>query len=69
VDEDEVTETVLATRLSTAAAQKGADGKGPQVFLRADRALDYGRVMRVMGELSRAGLTRVSLVTVVEEGR
>ena len=35
----------------------------PQVFLRADRALDYGRVMRIMGELSRAGLTRVALVT------
>ena len=36
----------------------------PQIYLRADRALDYGRVMRVMGELNRAGLNRVSLVTV-----
>ena len=41
--------------------------KPPQVFLRADRGLDYGRVMRVMGELNRAGLNRVALVT-VEEG-
>ena len=39
----------------------------PQVFLRADRALDYGRVMKVMGELNRAGLTRVALVTVGED--
>jgi biopolymer transport protein TolR len=69
LDEDEVTEATLAGRLATAAGQKGADGKGPQVFLRADRGLDYGRVMRVMGELSRAGLTRVALVTVGEEGR
>ena len=35
----------------------------PQIYLRADRGLDYGRVMTVMGELSRAGLTKVSLVT------
>ena len=41
-------------------------GDPQQIFLRADRSLDYGRVMRVMGELSRAGLTRVALVTVGE---
>jgi biopolymer transport protein TolR len=34
-----------------------------QLFLRADTNLDYGRVMAVMGELNRAGLDRVSLVT------
>jgi biopolymer transport protein TolR len=39
----------------------GADA--PQIYLRADRSLDYGRVMQVMGELSRAGLTKVALVT------
>ena len=38
-------------------------GKGPDITLRADRALDYGRVMAVMGELNRAGLNRISLVT------
>ena len=38
-------------------------GEGPDVTLRADRALDYGRVMAVMGELNRAGLNRISLVT------
>ncbi len=37
--------------------------KGPDITLRADRALDYGRVMAVMGELNRAGLNRISLVT------
>ena len=36
---------------------------GPRVFLRADRALDYGRVMSVMGEINRAGLRRVALVS------
>ncbi|MFT6472801.1 MAG: biopolymer transport protein TolR [Qipengyuania sp.] len=36
---------------------------GPDITLRADRALDYGRVMAVMGELNRAGLNRISLIT------
>ena len=35
----------------------------PQIYLRADRSLDYGRVMQVMGEISRTGLTKVALVT------
>ena len=39
------------------------EGRLPLVVLRADRALDYGRVMAVMGELNRAGFTSISLVT------
>ena len=35
----------------------------PLITLRADRALDYGRVMAVMGELNRAGCRAISLVT------
>ena len=46
-----------------AARRSAAGGDGPPVVLRADRTLDYGRVMRVMGELNRAGLNKVSLVT------
>ena len=38
-------------------------GEGPDITLRADRGLDYGRVMAVMGELNRAGLNRIALVT------
>ena len=49
-------------QVRAAIAEKGA-GKPPQVYLRADRGLDYGEVMRVMGELNRAGLNRVALVT------
>ena len=40
-----------------------SSGKKPQVTLRADKALDYGRVMAVMGELNRAGFNSISLVT------
>jgi biopolymer transport protein TolR len=43
------------------ALQRG--GEPPLIVLRADRALDYGRVMQVMGELGRAGFTAISLVT------
>lgn len=38
-------------------------GEGRPVTLRADRVLDYGRVMAVMGELNRAGCNQISLVT------
>ncbi|VVT13773.1 membrane spanning protein in TonB-ExbB-ExbD complex [Sphingomonas sp. EC-HK361] len=67
LDKEEIAESDLPSRLEGIAAQ-GTPDQPPQVFLRADRALDYGRVMRVMGELNRAGLNRVSLVTVGDEG-
>lgn len=59
IDEVEVPMAALPDRL--AAIPHG--DSAPQIYLRADRGLDYGRVMTVMGELSRAGLTKVSLVT------
>ena len=46
-----------------AAIPRGADGKLPLVTLRADKTLEYGRVMGVMGELSHSGFTAISLVT------
>ena len=46
-----------------AAVPKGADGKPLLVTLRADKALEYGRVMGVMGELSHSGFSAISLVT------
>ncbi|GAA0732716.1 protein TolR [Sphingomonas japonica] len=67
VGEEEVTDETLPDMLAQIAAS-GEDGQPPQVLLRADRGLDYGRVMRVMGELNRAGLNRVALVTGVGEG-
>ncbi|ATY33763.1 protein TolR [Sphingomonas psychrotolerans] len=63
VDDEPVDDAGLAAMLEQVAARKGADGKPPQIFLRADQGLGYGKVMRVMGELNRAGLNRVSLLT------
>ncbi len=42
--------------------------EGRRIFLRADKGLEYGKVMRVMGELNRAGLNRVAMVSVGQEG-
>ncbi len=45
-------------------AISGPEGaQKPLIALRADRGLDYGRVMAVMGELNRAGFNSISLVT------
>lgn len=67
VDQDEVSQDQLPDRLQQLAS-KAEGGKPPQIFLRADKSLDYGRVMRVMGELNRAGLNRVALVTIGDDG-
>jgi biopolymer transport protein TolR len=65
VDDAEVAMAALPARL--AALPHGADA--PQIYLRGDRGLPYGQVMAVMGELSRAGLTKVALVTNAEPER
>src|SRR5262245_41732054 len=48
-----------------AAARAGAEER---IYVRADRNVDYGTVMKVMGRLSAAGFRRVALVTEVEQG-
>ena len=69
IGDDAVTLEALPDRLGVIAAQRRQGDKPPQVFLRADKALDYGRVMEVMGELNRAGLNRVALVSNAKERR
>jgi biopolymer transport protein TolR len=61
VDDEPVSPGELPDRL--VGFTPDADGKLPLVTLRADRALDYGQVIAVMGELNRAGFTSISLVT------
>jgi len=61
LDEQQVSLGDMPELLS--AMPRSADGKMPLVTLRADKALDYGTVMGVMGELNRAGITSISLVT------
>ena len=43
-------------------------GGEERIFVRGDRQVDYGSVMKVMGRISAAGFRRVALVTEVEQG-
>ena len=63
IDETPVTDAELPAQLARIAAEPAPE-EGRRIYLRADKGLDYGRVMRVMGELNRAGLNRVALVSV-----
>ena len=46
-------------------ARGGADER---IYVRGDRQVDYGTVMKLMGRISAAGYRRVALVTDVEQG-
>ena len=62
IDGTEVPPSELAARLEELAASQ--DAANPrQIMLRGDTTISYGQMMRVMGELNRAGLNSVSLVT------
>lgn len=62
IDGTEVSPSELPARLEEIAGAQ--DGDNPrQIMLRGDTAISYGQMMRVMGELNRAGLNSVSLVT------
>lgn len=43
-------------------------GQDERIYVRGDKSVNYGTVMRVMGRLSAAGYRRVALVTEVEQG-
>jgi len=43
-------------------------GSEERIYVRGDRKVDYGTVMKVMGRLSGAGFHRVALVTEIEQG-
>ncbi|MBD3762310.1 protein TolR [Sphingomonadaceae bacterium G21617-S1] len=68
LDDKEVQISAMDAQFAEIAARSGKGKDSPQIFLRADRALDYGRVMAVMGALNHAGLNRVALVTMGESG-
>lgn len=55
----------LGAKLSAIAGEN----KDVRIFVRADKSVDYGRVMKAMGEISQAGFTKVALVTTIQEGK
>jgi biopolymer transport protein TolR len=56
----------LVAKLKAVTEARG--GMDERIFVRGDRKVDYGSVMRVMGRLSAAGFRRVALVTEIEQG-
>jgi biopolymer transport protein TolR len=67
LDDVQTDATRLGPMLRARVAASHEEG-GPRLFLRADRALDYGSVNRVMGEINAAGIRKLSLVSTVANG-
>jgi len=58
IQEAEVPDEALVPRLRALSNVN----KDLRIFVRGDRAIDYGRIMQVMGMLSQAGFTKVALI-------
>ncbi len=61
--QEEVPEAELGARLQAARTTEANDAP---VYVRGDRTVPYGSVMRVMGRISGAGFGRVSLIAEAE---
>lgn len=59
IDEVEVAGANLGPQVKAVMTAKNA----AQVFLRADKAISYGQVARVMGQIRQAGVLNLGLVT------
>ena len=55
----------LVPKLKAIAQARG--GNDERIYVRGDKTVDYGTVMKVMGRLSAAGFRKVALVTEVEQ--
>jgi biopolymer transport protein TolR len=55
----------LVPKLKAISAARG--GNDERIYVRGDKTVNYGTVMKVMGRLSTAGFRRVALVTEVEQ--
>ena len=60
IDRQIVRAVALTAKLAALRAARQDDAR---VYVRADRSLDYGRVMEVVGEVSAAGFKKVALVS------
>jgi biopolymer transport protein TolR len=56
----------LVAKLQAIAEARG--GTAARVYVRGDKTVAYGTMMKVMGRLSAAGFTHVALVTEFEQG-
>lgn len=66
LNDTEIAADQLVAKLKAVTEARG--GLDERIFVRGDRKVDYGTVMKVMGRLSAAGFRRVALVTEVDQG-
>jgi len=66
LQDSEIPVDELVAKLKAVTETRG--GMDERIYVRGDRKVDYGTVMKVMGRLSAAGFRRVALVTEVEQG-
>ena len=62
----EIDMEALVAKLQAIAEARG--GTEARIYVRGDRSVNYGTMMKVMGRLSAAGFHRVALVTEFEQG-
>ena len=62
----EIAAADLIPKMQAVAEARG--GTEARVYVRGDKKVDYGTMMKVMGQLSSAGFHRVALVTEFEQG-
>ncbi|MBO1075323.1 ExbD/TolR family protein [Roseomonas marmotae] len=61
-------EEIPAAELPARLSQLHQEDPEAPVYVRGDRAAPYGEVLRVMGRVTQAGISRVSLIAEVEPG-
>ncbi len=64
LQETKVELSALAAKLQAITGEK----KETRIFIRGDKAIDYGAVMQVVGEVSAAGFSQIALLTQSLEG-
>lgn len=63
VSDNEINSDVLSTKIKAIFANR----KNKQIYIQADKKVDYGTVAYVMGEIRMAGITNISLITLPKE--
>jgi biopolymer transport protein TolR len=65
LQDTEITLDEIVPKLEAITKNKG--GREERIYVRGDKKVDYGTVMKVMGRLSQAGYRRVALITEIEQ--
>ena len=63
IDQQKIPGPALPAKLAALREARSGTGDDARVYVRADRRLDYGRVMEIVGEVSSAGFRKVALVS------